>query len=64
MKSKMNHNFSKPYDYRNERKYILFSGEFWKFKEYLIEKDFKVSFPNRWVYSIYFDTKNFDFFIL
>jgi len=62
MKSKINHNFSKLYDYRNERKYILFSGEFWKFKEYLIEKDFKVSFPSRWVNSIYFDTKNFDFF--
>ena len=58
--NQFNKNFTSNH-YRLERKYLLFSGEDWKFKEYLASNEFRKSFPARFVNTIYFDTENFNF---
>jgi len=48
---------------RFERKYILDKNCSWKFKDFLIRKNFFKQFEKRKVNSIYFDTNNFSYLI-
>ena len=47
---------------RYERKYILKSGEDWKFKNYLLKNKFQRIYKSRLVNSIYYDSDTKEFF--
>ena len=47
---------------RYERKYILGSGENWKFQNYLLNNGFQRTFEPRLVNSIYYDSDEKIFF--
>ena len=48
--------------FRIEKKIAIYKNNITNFRNYILEDNFSVTFPNREIFSIYFDTNDFQMF--